>query len=205
MSPSPHLHQHTDVYFSDLTQSPGWQPALGLLYMINYVIANPHWPPLHLFLSPLPLHSHLFSLLLNKSSSQISPSCVPPCLSPSCWLSAHGWGSECPATLCDPQGWGTDGLRWDCGSRVGAAERGDWSEPEWVERPQEKPHNRSVCLCVEPRALVRTPLPWVSMQCPAEPIIIEHALKHDHTCRLTYCVSVQQLTGRRKGSAASQL
>lgn len=85
MSPSPHLHQHTDVYFSDLTQSPGWQPALGLLYMINYVIGNPHWPPLHLFLSPLPLHSHLFPLLLNKSSSQISPSAPhasPPALAP---------------------------------------------------------------------------------------------------------------------------
>lgn len=44
--------------------------------MINYVICNAHLPPVLLFLHPSLSHIHLFSFLLNKSSSQISPSAL---------------------------------------------------------------------------------------------------------------------------------
>lgn len=44
--------------------------------MINYVICNPHRPPLNHFLFSLLLHIYLFSVFLNKSSSQISSSAL---------------------------------------------------------------------------------------------------------------------------------
>lgn len=148
MSPSPHLHQHTDVYSSALspTSASGMTGTFGTFV---YDKLCDRWPPPT---SPSTFSS--FSCLLMSTlfspSSQISPST----LYASPQASAPAAGSLPTAEDVSAQRRCAIPGDWEPARQGGYWQ---WLEPEWAEQPQEKPQRTFVChsLCfgVNPRPM----------------------------------------------------
>lgn len=137
MSPSPHLHQHADVYSSALSPTSA-RGMTGTFGTCVYDKLCDRWPPQT---SPSTFSS--FSCLLPSTffspSSQISLSTLhasPP--GPRPQLLAF-----CPQLRM----WVPSDAVWSPGDGEPAGQGGCWwwLEPEWAEQPQEKPQRTFVC------------------------------------------------------------